>query len=435
MIDIQTIYSAFSQSTGLTTDSRQVRPGMIYLALKGERFDGNQFAVQALKDGAIAAIIDDASLAEQEADERLLLCEDSLKTLQDLAHYHRMTLEIPVIGITGTNGKTTTKELIATVLQKRYNVLYTQGNLNNHIGVPLTLLHITTEHEIAVIEMGANHPGEIDLLSRIAAPTHGLITNVGKAHLEGFGSFEGVIQTKTELYRFLGNNVTVADATHCKPLGAIFYDADNEYLKPHIPQIDSNYLQAFAAGSVVEANPALKISWEDGQAIQTQLVGTYNLKNMLAAATIGRYFKVSTPDINDALSEYTPTNNRSQYEETAHNRLIVDAYNANPTSMQAALDNFAAITLSHKVVVLGDMRELGEDSLEEHQRVVDLLNTLNFEQVFLIGSEFQKTHTDHTTFANREAFEDYLLAHPLKDKTILIKGSNGMQLYRLPKVL
>lgn len=436
MIDLQTIYSTFTQSTGLTTDSRQVRPGMIYLALKGERFDGNQFAVQALKDGAIAAIIDDANLAEQETDERLLLCEDSLKTLQDLAHYHRMTLEIPVVGITGTNGKTTTKELIATVLQKKYKVLYTQGNLNNHIGVPLTLLQITKEHEIAVIEMGANHRNEIDMLSRIAAPTHGLITNVGKAHLEGFGSFEGVIQTKTELYRFLGDNVEVsANSTVCKPLGAIFYDEENEYLKPHLPQIAPSYLQPFASGKVIEANPALKITWEDGQDIQTKLVGTYNLKNMLAAATIGRYFNVPTQDINDALSNYTPTNNRSQYEETAHNRLIVDAYNANPTSMQAALDNFAAITLTNKVVILGDMRELGEDSLEEHQRVVDLLKSLDFEQVFLIGNEFQKTDTDFATFGSRAEFEEYLLAHPLRDKTILIKGSNGIQLYQLPKVL
>ncbi len=436
MTDIKTIHSIFTQSDGLTTDSRQVRPGMVYLALKGDRFDGNTFVEQALKDGAIAAIIDDETIAAQLQDKRILLCKSTLTTLQELAHYHRMTLDIPVIGITGTNGKTTTKELIAAVLKKKYNVLYTQGNLNNHIGVPLTLLQITKKHHIAVIEMGANHPLEIDTLSRIAVPTHGLITNVGKAHLEGFGNFEGVIQTKTELYRFLAESVQAsAQSVAHKPLGAIFYDEENEFLKPYLPEIDSQYLKPYVTGQILKADPALKILWKEGQCIQTKLVGTYNLKNMLAAVTIGQYFNVSAQDINDALSHYTPTNNRSQYEETAHNRLIVDAYNANPTSMQAALDNFAAITLTNKVVILGDMRELGEDSLEEHQRVVDLLESLDFEQVFLIGSEFKKTNTDFATFASRAKFEEYLLAHPLRDKTILIKGSNGIQLYQLPKVL
>ena len=436
MTDIKTIHSIFTQSNGLTTDSRQVRPGMVYLAIKGDRFDGNTFVEQALKDGAIAAIIDDETIAAQLQNKRILLCENTLTTLQELAHYHRMTLDIPVIGITGTNGKTTTKELIAAVLQKKYNVLYTQGNLNNHIGVPLTLLQITKKHHIAVIEMGANHPLEIDTLSRIAVPTHGLITNVGKAHLEGFGNFEGVIQTKTELYRFLAESVQAsAQSVAHKPLGAIFYDEENEFLKPYLPKIDSQYLKPYVTGQILKADPALKISWKEGQCIQTKLVGTYNLKNMLAAVTIGQYFNVPDQDINDALSHYTPTNNRSQYTITETNRLIVDAYNANPTSMHAAIDNFATITMANKVLILGDMKELGQDSLKEHQRIVDLLKTLNFEEVFLIGHEFQQTESDFTTFANRSDFEMYLTAHPLIDKTILIKGSNGMQLYRLPQIL
>ncbi|MBO4431648.1 MAG: UDP-N-acetylmuramoyl-tripeptide--D-alanyl-D-alanine ligase, partial [Bacteroidaceae bacterium] len=399
-MEIKEIYELFLQHPTITTDSRDVPEGALFFALKGETFDGNAYAKAALEQGAAYAVIDEKEYAE-EGNERLILVEDVLTTLQQLAKYHRVHLGTPIIGITGTNGKTTTKELIATVLKKKYNVLYTQGNFNNHIGVPKTLLQLRKEHNIAVIEMGANHPGEIKTLVEIVLPDFGIITNVGKAHLLGFGSFEGVIRTKGELYDFLR---TIQ--------GTAFINNDN----PHLAGISQGlklvkYGQQEAddllvKGELVECNPFLKFEWKSqtSQLVQTHLIGSYNLDNVLAAACIGTYFEVPSDDISDALAEYTPSNNRSQLTITEDNKLVVDAYNANPTSMKAALDNFRLIKAEHKMCILGQMGELGDVSEEEHQKVIDMIGEGGFEQVWLVGENFAKTqhHADYRLFTNVE---------------------------------
>jgi UDP-N-acetylmuramoyl-tripeptide--D-alanyl-D-alanine ligase len=449
-MSIEDLYKIFCEHSEITTDSRNVPEGSLFFALKGETFDGNQYAVSSLEQGAAFAVIDDKEIYEKaqgEVKDRLILASDVLATLQHLANYHRCQLGTTIVGVTGTNGKTTTKELIAAVLQKKYNVLYTQGNFNNHIGVPKTLLRLTKDHQIAVIEMGANHPGEIKTLVEIVQPDYGIITNVGKAHLLGFGSFEGVIKTKGELYDYLREDQ-----------GTVFINNDNEHLKKisndlrliRYGQKDADNL--LVKGELIECNPFLKFSWNQCPShfspmeVQTKLIGSYNLDNALAAACIGTLFAVPADDITAALSEYTPSNNRSQMQKTADNNLVIDAYNANPTSMAAALDNFRLMKVSHKMCILGDMKELGEASSSEHKKVVEALLASDFEQVWLVGEEFNKaalavdssffeTHPSYKSFKDVEDVKSAITSNNPKGFTILIKGSNSTKLIQTVDLL
>lgn len=430
-MEIEELYNRFTECNGLTTDSRHCPEGSMFLALKGETFNGNTFAAQSLAQGCRYAVVDEPQYASPE-NPRIILVDNCLETLQKLANYHRRRLGTRMIGVTGTNGKTTTKELIATVLGEKFKVLYTQGNFNNHIGVPLTLLRLKPEHEMAVIEMGANHPGEIKTLVHIAEPDYGIITNVGKAHLQGFGSFEGVIRTKGELYDFLRE----------KGNSTIFIQNENPYLNKiaagltcvrygQTPGLD-------VTGKVVACSPFLRFSWTaegTSHEVQTHLIGAYNLDNALAAVAIGRYFGVEDTKICHALSSYVPQNNRSQLVHTASNTLIVDAYNANPTSMMAALENFRQMEAAHKVAILGDMKELGEGSHEEHQKVVDFLKECGFERVMLVGPEFGSTVSSFEHYKDVKEVEALLAAHPLLECCILVKGSNSMKLSELPASL
>jgi UDP-N-acetylmuramoyl-tripeptide--D-alanyl-D-alanine ligase len=432
IMDIATLYKHFMECTSVTTDSRNCPKGSMFIALKGETFNGNNFAEQALERGCQYAIVDEETAVN--GNPRIILVDDCLKTLQALAQCHRRKLGIRVIAITGTNGKTTTKELVAAVLGKRYEVLYTEGNLNNHIGVPLTLLRLTEEHEVAVIEMGANHPGEIHQLVTIAEPDYGLITNVGLAHLEGFGSLDGVVRTKGELYdylRYAGKHI-------------VFIDKDNEHLTAisqnltRIGYSDQQTEGIYVSGRLKACAPYLTFEWEhDGRHfdVDTQLIGSYNLKNALAAITVGCFFSVPARSICEALAEYTPKNNRSQLTETATNHLVVDAYNANPTSMQAALENFRLMEVPHKVVILGDMKELGRKSLAEHRKVVEQVKACNFEQVYLVGTEFGRTTKEFVHFKDVEALKKAWADQKPEGCYILIKGSNSMRLSGLKDFL
>ena len=422
------LYSLFLQHPVITTDSRDCPQGSIFFALKGDTFNGNQYAAAALEKGCAYAVVDEAEYA---VDNRFVLVPDVLTALQQLANEHRRALGTKIIGVTGTNGKTTTKELIATVLSKKYNVLYTQGNFNNHIGVPKTLLRLTKEHEIAVIEMGANHPGEIKTLVDIVEPDCGLITNVGKAHLEGFGSFEGVIKTKGELYDFL----------RTKSGAKVFIDADNEHLMGIADGlelvkygVDTKAGDVVVKGEVKACDPFLRFTWNGGE-VQTHLIGAYNIYNMLAAATIGLHFGVTPEQVNEALAGYVPSNNRSQLTVTDRNKLIVDTYNANPTSMMAALRNFTLMTVSPKMAILGDMRELGSVSAAEHQKVIDYLKKEHIDDVWLVGEEFGKTVCSYRKFHNVDEVKQELNTNPVTGKYILIKGSNGIKLFELPELL
>ena len=442
-MEMKDLYELFLQHPTITTDSRDVPEGSIFFALKGETFNGNAYAKAALEQGAAYAVIDEKEYAE-EGDKRFILVGDVLTTLQQLAKYHRVHLGTPIIGITGTNGKTTTKELIATVLKKKYNVLYTQGNFNNDIGVPKTLLQLTKEHNIAVIEMGASHPGDIKTLVEIVLPDFGIITNVGRAHLLGFGSFEGVIRTKGELYDFIR-----------EVQGTVFINNDNPHLKgisEGLKLVKYGQQEAddlLVKGKFIECNPFLKFEWQSTvncqlstvncqlSTVQTHLIGSYNLDNALAAACIGTYFEVPANDISAALEEYIPSNNRSQLTITKENRLVVDAYNANPTSMKAALDNFRLINAEHKMCILGQMGELGDVSAEEHQKIVDLLGECGFEVIWLVGEEFAKTShpADYRLFANVEEVKAAIVAEKPKGYLILIKGSNSNKLVQTVELL
>ena len=412
------LYSLFQHHPVITTDSRDCPAGSIFFALKGESFNGNQYAAAALDKGCAYAVIDEAQYA---LDDRYIVVPDVLTTLQQLANEHRRALGTPIIGITGTNGKTTTKELIATVLSQKYNVLYTQGNFNNHIGVPKTLLRLTPEHDIAVIEMGANHPGEIKTLVNIVEPNYGIITNVGKAHIEGFGSFEGVIRTKGELYDYLRQK---ADSK-------VFIDTDNEHLMGISQGLN---LVPYVGGEVIACDPFLRFKWEGGE-VQTHLIGAYNMKNMLAAATVGLEFGITPEQISEALAGYVPTNNRSQLTITQHNKLIVDTYNANPTSMMAALHNFVLMSVEPKMAILGDMGELGSISHEEHQKIVRYLQDNHIGNVWLVGSEFGKVPSSYRKFANVAAVKEALAKERPEGQYILIKGSNSNRLFELPELL
>lgn len=431
---IEELYNIYRKFPSVTTDSRNCKPGSLFFALKGENFNGNKFAAKALEAGSEYAVVDEPEFA---ITERTLLVEDVLTALQDLARMHRDNLKIPVLGITGTNGKTTTKELIKTVLDKKYNVLATEGNLNNHIGVPLTVLKITGKHEIAIIEMGANHPGEIAFLCTISKPDYGLITNVGKAHLEGFGSLEGVYNTKTELYKALYDRK-----------GKIFVYSGNEELIKRSPVKRSEMIiygdseDAVLKGKLIKADPFVEFSFSDDSGnhdIASHLVGAYNLPNFLAAACVGRYFGVSSEDIKVALSEYEPSNKRSQFIKTDKNELILDAYNANPGSMSVALKNFVDIKSDNKTLILGDMRELGAESGKEHKNIVEFIIENGFEDVYLIGEEFdnvvKSTGGDIRSFVDITAFREYLGKNKPENRLILIKGSRGISLEKILDLL
>lgn len=382
----------------VSTDTRHLPAGCVFFALHGERFDGNKFAKQALESGASLAVIDNPEYALPDG---TLLVPNTLLALQDLARAWRRELALPIIGITGTNGKTTTKELLATVLSTKYNLHYTQGNLNNQIGVPLTLLQITRAHELAIVEMGASHPGDIKELVDIAEPNCGLITNVGRAHLEGFGSFEGVQQTKKELYDYLREHQ-----------GFIFRNTDNPYLAQMAGDLKT---VAYTTGTMPSG---------------TNLVGEYNAENVSAAICVGEYFGISREQALEAIRQYVPTNNRSQAMQTANNHLIVDAYNANPTSMQAAINAFKGDTY-----ILGAMRELGEYSHLEHQNIVNMLAERKADNVFLVGEEYLQTTSPYPVFENVEQLHQYLQQQPLKGKNILLKGSRSTQMEKLLDVL
>lgn len=440
-MDIQEIYKIYLSHPTVTTDSRNCPEGSIFIALKGASFDGNKFAKAALDKGCSYAIVDEKEYVDT-TDERFILVDDALVTYKELAREHRRQFSIPVIGITGTNGKTTSKELISTVLAEKYKVHHTEANYNNDVGVPRTLLGIRPDDEIAVIEMGASHPGDIEKLVTYVEPTCGLITNVGRAHLQGFGSFEGVKRTKGELYDFLKAH----DAL-------LFLNESNADLTEMAAQREFDriitYGQDYTAdvqGKVISCAPFLKFEWQSSSLnkqqpantiyeVQTHLIGSYNLDNMLAAITIGLHFGVTPQQINHALENYIPHNNRSQLTETAHNKLIVDAYNANPSSMAAAIENFRLMEVEHKMAILGDMRELGAASAEEHQKVVELLKAVGLTNVWLVGEEFLKTNTDFRKFKNVDEVKAEIAHHQPENHYILIKGSNGIRLFELPDLL
>lgn len=422
------LYDLFIHNPQITTDSRNCPKGSIFFALKGDKFDGNQYAGKALASGCVYAVIDNP---DYYIGERTILVDNVLKTLQQLAHHHRKVLGLPIIGITGTNGKTTTKELLAAVLSTKFNLLYTEGNFNNHIGVPLTLLRLTHDHEMAVIEMGASHPGDIKELVDIVHPNYGIITNVGRAHLEGFGSFEGVIRTKGELYDYIRRSK-----------GKIFIKKENEYLQSIAKGIEQitygNGDDAFASGQVVSCDPFLVFNWKQQgklHTVETHMIGSYNLDNVLAAVAVGRFFKIPAERISRAIAAYEPTNNRSQFKKTDNNELIIDAYNANPSSMKVALDNFITMPVQPKAIILGDMRELGPTSDELHAEVVEQIKKGQFDKVFLCGEHFSKVGKEFSPFATTEAMVEELRKQPLKRYHILIKGSHSMGLEKLADIL
>ena len=438
-MDINELYRLYRKHPCITTDSRNCPEGSIFLALKGASFNGNKFAKAALEKGCAYAIIDEKEFDEADND-RLILVDNCLVTFKELARMHRRRFHIPVIGITGTNGKTTTKELLSTVLAERYKVMHTEGNFNNDVGVPKTLFRLDETHEIAVVEMGASHPGDIEKLVTYVEPTCGMITNVGCAHLQGFGSFEGVKKTKGELYDYLKAHD-----------GLLFLNESNPDLVEMARQRELDRIVTYGQsadadvqGEVVSCAPFLKFSWRNlattaskmrTYEVETHLIGAYNIDNMLAAITIGLHFGVTPEQISHALKSYVPSNNRSQLEVTAKNKLIVDAYNANPSSMAAAIENFKLIQATRKMAILGDMRELGEVSEKEHQKVVDKLKADGFETVWLVGEEFGKTETTFRKFKNVDEVKAELAAHCPKDYYILIKGSNGIRLFELPELL
>jgi len=422
-MQLSNIYLLFKEHPIVVTDTRKIVPNSIFFALKGDNFNGNKFAMSAVEKGCNYAIIDEKEYA---VDNRFVLVEDVLATLQDLAREHRRQLNIPILAITGTNGKTTTKELVHEVLRRKYQTAATIGNLNNHIGVPLTLLSMNVDTEFGIVEMGANHPGEIQQLCEIAEPDYGIITNVGKAHLEGFGSFEGVVKTKKELYDFLFKNG-----------GKVFINADNDYLTEMLNDQESisygNSENAFSKAKFLQAEPylVLEIRSAIGKLyIKTKLIGAYNFENVLAAVTIGRYFKIDEIEIKEALEKYVPSNNRSQLKKTEKNILFLDAYNANPTSMKAAIENFAGMSRKNKVIILGDMLELGSDARKEHLDLLQLIQDRQLKSVFLVGDIFTEVNSNEQfkTFKNTSELIKELDKTGLLNQYILIKGSRGIRL-------
>ena len=427
-MNIAAIHSQFIETTGPCTDTRNILLDSMFFALKGGNFNGNEFALKAIEDGCKYAIIDEKKYA---IDDRFILVENVLKTLQELANYHRKQFDIPVIGITGSNGKTTTKELIGAILETSYTTLYTKGNLNNHIGVPLTLLELNESHEVAIIEMGANKPGDIKELAEISEPNYGIITNIGTAHIEGFGSLEGVISTKKELYDFI-----------LKVDGKIFINQEDRLLNEIVPEsvLTITYgeqKRSYVHGELTKLTPFVHFQWRTSKyvspIIETKLVGKYNFTNFLAAIAVGLYLEVDKNQINKALTEYKPSNNRSQVTVTKNNTIIVDCYNANPSSMFSALESFKEIENGNKIAILGDMLELGNISQLEHQKTVDYLEEHAL-KAYLVGPEFKKTNTNNVIFSTTEELISYLNSHSISDSLILLKGSRGIQLEKVLEI-
>lgn len=422
---IQELYNLFLKYRKISTDTRKDISGSIFFALSGENFNGNLFAEEALRKGATLAIVDDKTVIPKHS-KNYFLVGNVLDSLQELAKHHREQFDIPVIGITGSNGKTTTKELVSLILAAEKKVLSTKGNLNNHIGVPLTLLELNENIEIAVIEMGANHPGEIKELCALSQPTHGIITTIGKAHLEGFGSLENIIHTKKALYESVESIE-----------GTVFVSSENEILMNLSEDIKRVTYGEHAdiSGNITAQFPFISINWNNNHpvSIQTQLYGSYNFANIMAAIAIGNYFGISEQSIQTALEHYVPQNNRSQIMKTQYNTLILDAYNANPHSMQLAVEDFSKNDFHNKAILLGDMFELGNQSIEEHQKIVDLIASKKFKQVLLVGKDFSSCSLpdSFTSFVNTDVAGQYLSANPIIDANILIKGSRGMKLETL----
>lgn len=421
---ISQLYQHYLQCHSVQTDTRKLQQGDIFFALKGPNFNGNLFALKALEQGAAIAVIDEDIDSN---DKRLFRVNDCLETLQQLALHHRKQFNIPFIAITGSNGKTTTKELVSTVLASHYKTYTTQGNLNNHIGVPLTILSIKPDAEMAVIEMGANHQKEIESYCRYTLPTHGIITNCGKAHLEGFGGIEGVRKGKGELFNFLRANN-----------GTAFVYWDFDYLQKMSTGIEKiikyGTTEGDIVGKVYSNNPFLTVKILQGleeKLVATQLVGDYNLSNVLTAVVVGKTFNVAAQKIKEAIGNYTPSNSRSQLIEVGTNKIILDAYNANPSSMKLAIENFAAINSSHKVLMLGGMMELGEESVQEHQSIIDLIQQYQWQNVVLVGGDFAKIHYPFTFFSNSTEAAAWLKGQSFQNTHILVKGSRSMQMEKV----
>lgn len=433
--DIKFIHDLFLSSTGVTTDTRKINKGNLFFALKGANFNANEFAAKAMEQGCIAAIVDDENYANAKG---IYLVDDVLIALQKLANFHRNSFNIPVLGITGSNGKTTNKELIYSVLCTQYNTLATIGNLNNHIGVPLTLLRLTKEHEFAIVEMGANHQGEINMLCEIANPTHGYITNIGKAHLEGFGGIEGVKKGKTEMYRFLQNKHSEIFVNGDDPVLHDLAEANNKITFGTTKLYDT-IGKDLTTNEMVEFKFTSRYGekdWNKLPLVKTSIVGRYNFINCLAAACIGHYFKISDDNIKKGIESYVPDNNRSQLLNTGLNQLLLDAYNANPNSMKAAIENFAKYKAESKWLILGDMFELGEYSFKEHELIVELLVSLNLQNTILVGAEFCKVNNARfKAFKTTEETKSYLAENKITNSTVLIKGSRDMKMEALKDAL
>jgi len=424
-MNIEQLYKLFLQFPTISTDTRKITKDCLFFALKGGNFNGNSYAKQALEKGAAFAIVDEKEYANEN---HIILVDDTLKSLQELASFHRKQSKAKVISLTGSNGKTTTKELINAVLSTNYKTIATVGNLNNHIGVPLTLLSIKEDTEIAIVEMGANHQKEIEFLCQIVEPDYGYITNFGKAHLEGFGGLEGVIKGKSELYDFLFQHNSF-----------IFFNADDiiqlSKLNSHIKKYGfSQHNSQYYTIKLISADPFVKIEFEN-YSINSKLIGAYNFVNCCAAIIMGKYFNVSLENIKKGIESYVPANNRSQIMEKNGHQIILDAYNANPSSMKVALENFNHLNVSPKIAFLGDMFELGETAPEEHQAIADLATSMNFDDTFFIGKNFVKTKNNKKTFKTFEDLASYLKANPLQKSNLFIKGSRGMALERILELL
>lgn len=428
---MKNLFELFYETSGVCTDTRKIEKDCLFICLKGDNFNGNTFANQAIEAGAKFVIVDEHQFA---ASSSIHYVENSLLFLQQLANYHRKKFQIPFIGITGSNGKTSTKELINEVLSKKYNVLATIGNLNNHIGVPLTLLRLTEDHEIAIIEMGANRFKDIEELCQIAEPTHAIITNIGKAHLEGFGNFEGVLKTKKELY----------DSVE-KINGAIIYNSDDSILENNLPK-NVTLLSygteddADIKGALIGLTPYVKLIWKQNNysspVLETKMVGKYNFYNYLAAISFGVCFDVPFEQINQAIGNYTPENNRSQVKKTTKNTLILDCYNANPTSMRSALESFAMLDQENKLFIIGDMLELGDQAINEHRNILSFIEN-NHLSGYTVGKLFKEQTSNNVlqSFETAEELRNHLVTHPIENTFVLLKGSRGIKLEIVENVL
>jgi UDP-N-acetylmuramoyl-tripeptide--D-alanyl-D-alanine ligase len=428
MTDIQNLYQKYLDCKVVCTDTRQISNGSIFFSLKGPKFNANAFAEEALQKGAAYAVVDEAAFAKNE---KYILVEDGLQSLQQLASYHRNQLKIPVIGLTGSNGKTTSKELLHAVLAKKFKTFATKGNLNNHIGVPLSILSINSTYEIAVIEMGANHVGEIAALTKIANPTHGFITNIGKAHIGTFGGFENIIRAKSELYQHLIEHNGQVFVNSENP---ILFNMAKRFKSPlFYPAIGDYYHAEF-----ISADPLIKFKAENGEEVQTKLLGAYNFENITAALCIGKFFGVDAKAANEAIANYQPENMRSQIVKKGSNTIILDAYNANPSSMAAAIENIAAMKAEKKVLILGDMYELEGEAEQEHRNIGKLIHQRDFKEIYLVGSLFKsalKEIPDAKYFESKQLLKDELRKHPVNNSTILVKASRGIGLETVLEVL